>query len=131
MIGNVGGARAESIDRINNGDNAQWGRQEGSINNDLSVPLEPMDTSSLSTEVRYSFGDMNVDGAITVDDIALFKAGYDHTNGEGAFLAMLAVPEPSGLMLLSFSAVVGCFLMNVQNLATTKNRPLDCQVIEQ
>ena len=51
-------------------------------------------------------GDMNLDGQINDEDVALFAIEYDDANGDGAF-ADLIVPEPSAAALVGLSLVAG------------------------
>lgn len=57
------------------------------------------DLSALSPLERSLRGDLNGDGRNDVDDFVLFKSDYIAAHGEGAFLQMLAVPEPSAMVL--------------------------------
>lgn len=54
----------------------------------------------------YLQGDVNGDGVNDFADFRLFKSDYDAANGAGAFLAMLSVPEPSSLVLISGAIVM-------------------------
>jgi hypothetical protein len=56
---------------------------------------------------RYRRGDLNGDGAHTLDDVLQFRLAYDAAHGAGAFAAMTAsVPEPAagGLAALALGA---------------------------
>ncbi|BBO32942.1 LamG-like jellyroll fold domain-containing protein [Lacipirellula parvula] len=80
--------------------------------------LDSMDWSTLaslsgsnfagkSTAQRYRSGDLNADGAFTIDDVLQFRLDFDAANGVGAFAAMVAgVPEPTGLGLLAIGATI-------------------------
>ena len=55
-----------------------------------------------STAQRYRLGDLNGDGAHTLDDVLQFRLDYDAANGLGAFAAMTTgVPEPTSLLLFA------------------------------
>lgn len=58
-----------------------------------------MDLRSLTAEQAFALGDLNGDFVNDYDDFRIFKAAFDVNNGEGAFDAALAVPEPCGVAL--------------------------------
>jgi hypothetical protein len=60
--------------------------------------------SSFTGVQRALKGDLDGDGDNDVNDFALFKADFNLANGAGAFEAMLGVPEPTSLFLLTFAA---------------------------
>jgi len=55
---------------------------------------------------QYRLGDLNGDGAHTLDDVLQFRLDYDAAHGVGAFEAMVSgVPEPAGLLLLACASL--------------------------
>jgi hypothetical protein len=58
-----------------------------------------VDLSGLSQLERSLRGDLDGDGRNDVEDFVMFKSDYIAAHGEGAFLQMLAVPEPSTMVL--------------------------------
>lgn len=60
------------------------------------------DLSGLSIAEAYQSGDLDGDGANSIEDFGLFETAFDTVNGVGAFATMLAsVPEPSSLLLVA------------------------------
>ena len=57
------------------------------------------DMSGLTQQQAYQQGDLNGDFANNLSDFVLFQGYYDAANGAGAFAALLAVPEPSAVLL--------------------------------
>ncbi len=65
--------------------------------------------ASLSKAQRYRQGDLNNDGAHSLNDILEFQVAYDAAHGVGAFTAMLAgVPEPTGMALACVAIAILC-----------------------
>ncbi|MCC6492907.1 MAG: alkaline phosphatase family protein [Pirellulales bacterium] len=61
--------------------------------------------ANLSAAARYRRGDLDNDGAHSLDDVAIFRQQYDAVHGAGALAAMLrTIPEPTGMALLGVCA---------------------------
>jgi len=56
------------------------------------------DLTGLSSDAAWRRGDLNGDFLNDFTDFAQFKTMFDGVNGAGAFAAMLAVPEPAGVV---------------------------------
>lgn len=68
------------------------------------------DLTGLNAVQKHQLGDVDGDGAHTLNDFLTFKQLYDTANGAGAFAAALAaegVPEPKSAWLLASAAIVG------------------------
>lgn len=64
--------------------------------------------SGLSPLEQSLRGDLNGDGRNDIDDFVLFKSDYIAAHGEAAFFQMLAVPEPSTMVLaISILSIYG------------------------
>lgn len=55
------------------------------------------DLSGMSQLEAFRLGDIDNDGDNDIVDFVRFKNAFDFSNGAGAFQALLAVPEPSGI----------------------------------
>ena len=69
------------------------------------------DLSTLTVAQAAAVGDLNQDLANDYDDFLLFRADYDAANGAGALAAVMAVPEPSSVVML---LVASCAAMGVR-----------------
>ncbi len=57
------------------------------------------DMSGLTLAEAFRLGDLNGDLRNDHDDFVMFKNAFDAMNGAGAFAALIAVPEPLGVLL--------------------------------
>jgi serralysin len=66
--------------------------------------------SGLGQLDAFQRGDLDFDGDNDVADFRLFKAAFNAINGAGAFDAMIAVPEPSSVLLsvVGLTAIATC-----------------------
>lgn len=55
---------------------------------------------------RFQMGDINYDGFNDHADFVLFKTEFELVNGFGSFAAMLAVPEPSSIVLWALASLL-------------------------
>jgi hypothetical protein len=80
---------------------------------DFVVYMANMHTSlsGLSPDEARSHGDLNGDGLNDYNDLLLFKAAYDATNGAGSFVASIQVPEGAASAGLWISAFGWLYLM--------------------
>jgi hypothetical protein len=58
------------------------------------------DMNGFTRSQALALGDLNGDFRNDFTDFVMFKMAFESLNGDGAFAAMLAVPEPSSTMLL-------------------------------
>lgn len=95
-----------SVDYVNG---PTGGYETGDLNfdgvvNALDWPLansgRGADLSDLTEAQAYRVGDLDGDRDNDIVDFVLFQNLFNAANGEGAFQAMLAVPEPTALALL-------------------------------
>ncbi|MBA3483823.1 MAG: hypothetical protein H0T51_18620, partial [Pirellulales bacterium] len=63
------------------------------------------DLSGLTTVEAMARGDLNGDLLTDEFDFGLFKDAFDQFNGDGAFAALLHVPEPAAGLLFAMAAV--------------------------
>lgn len=63
-----------------------------------------VDLSELTVDQAFAKGDMNGDRQNDYRDFQLFKAAFEVANGDGAFAAALAVPEPASAALVAMAA---------------------------
>ena len=64
------------------------------------------DLTGMSVVEKYRNSDLDADGVHGVKDFLAFKVAYDAVNGAGAFAAIVGVPEPSTMLLLSLVGVI-------------------------
>lgn len=67
-----------------------------------------MDLTGLSPDQARLKGDLNGDYSSDFKDFVIFRGAYDLAHGAGSFEALAAVPEPTGLILFSATALGGC-----------------------
>lgn len=75
------------------------------------VTLRSHLTSSVATLApidRYYAGDLNADGLVNQSDFRQFKDLYTSAHGAGSFAALLAVPEPSSVLLWVVASMGVC-----------------------
>lgn len=65
-----------------------------------------VDLMGLSLDEAYQMGDMDGDFDNDIADFVRFKTLFDEANGEGAFTALLAVPEPPTITSLIMGLVL-------------------------
>jgi exodeoxyribonuclease-3 len=70
---------------------------------------QQVNMTGLTHAQAYALGDLNGDFRNDHADFVTFKSAFDAANGAGAFLDMLAVPEPTAPLLLA-SALFGLTL---------------------
>jgi len=69
------------------------------------------DLAGLDAADAYVLGDLDLDGAHSIDDVVLFRQFYDDAHGRGAFATIQAVPEPSTLLICGIGIAalsIGC-----------------------
>jgi hypothetical protein len=62
-------------------------------------------------------GDLNNDGTVNVQDFTLFKADYQQFNGLASANALVAVPEPTALLLAAISFPAWLFVRRGQRVS--------------
>lgn len=90
------------------------GTPDGSINHlDYLALVNGLHVNHATRALAYAGGDINLNGVVDRNDVAVFRNAYNITNGSGAFelmLQSLSVPEPStvllGAMACSFAMLV-------------------------
>lgn len=89
----------------------------GDIDRDSDVDLDDYtflvngihsDLTGLTVDQARLKGDMNGDFKSDFNDFVIFRGAYDMAHGAGSFDARVAVPEPTGLILFSATALGGC-----------------------
>lgn len=60
---------------------------------------QQMNLAGMTAEQAFAMGDLTGDFRNDYADFRIFKSAFDVNNGEGAFVASLAVPEPTTLAL--------------------------------
>ncbi|HEX6962665.1 MAG TPA: dockerin type I domain-containing protein, partial [Lacipirellula sp.] len=95
------GALLGDVDRSGEIDATDWMILRDNFNADLT---------GLTPTQALALGDLNGDFHNDELDFGIFKSAFDQANGDGAFAALLRVPEPSAAALLSATGVALCGL---------------------
>lgn len=90
----------------------------GDLNNDEAITPadwtifkagQGADFSGMWPADSYLLGDLNGDFVHDLTDFQLFRTAYDEENGAGALVALIGVPEPTGISLLLVAVAMGAF----------------------
>jgi hypothetical protein len=78
--------------------------KDGTVNiNDLSKVLTNYDKTGL----HWADGDFDGNGTVDINDLSKVLTNYDKTQGAAGAAGIMAVPEPSSLLLLATAAAAG------------------------
>jgi hypothetical protein len=72
--------------------------------------------SGFTRSAALGLGDLNGDFRNDFTDFVMFKAAFESLNGQGSFAAMLRVPEPSAMVLLTAAGLtIACRIRRRRN----------------